>query len=578
MIDLRGQRFGEWEVLEYYKNSKWLCRCSCGIEKLVSAYSLIHGKSRSCGHNSTAFKDLTGKHFGELEVIRFNRQTNKWLCRCSCGEELEIRTYDLIHGVYEDCKKITHKGLIGKHFGDWEVVKYAGNGRWECKCSCGNTGIVLTNALLNGKSKSCGHKKLINIEGRTFGDLEVLEYSGNGKWKCKCICGNIVYVLGSNLRSGASKSCGCKKTENLKRTMLKNYGVESYARCDTNRTNEQIQYVESREAFVNCILNHFNHKPCIEELSKVLGINESNTLKTVHKYGVESLIDLGNHAVSTYEKNIQSIFGGELSNRTILKGKEIDIYFPDKHIGIEFNGDYWHSSLFKFERYHQLKTIEAENLGVHLIHIFEYELRSDNKKEKIYELLKLKLRSENNRVIYGRSCEVKEIGKELESRFNEKYHLQGSIGSQIALGLFCRDELLGVMTLGKPRYDRSYQYELLRLTFKSGVIVVGGFNKMLKHFIKRYNPQNIVTYCDLSKFTGKSYINAGFSLVCITKPNYVWFNPKTGEVLTRYQTMKHKLLEIGLGSNEDTEESIMTGLNYYKIYDCGNLKFEWRKS
>ena len=127
MIDLRGQRFGEWEVLEYYKNSKWLCRCSCGIEKLVSAYSLIHGKSRSCGHNSTAFKDLTGKHFGELEVIRFNRQTNKWLCRCSCGEEIEIRAYELTHGVYEDCKKITHEGLIGKHFGDWEVVKYAGN-------------------------------------------------------------------------------------------------------------------------------------------------------------------------------------------------------------------------------------------------------------------------------------------------------------------------------------------------------------------------------------------------------------------------------------------------------------------
>ena len=65
---------------------------------------------------------------------------------------------------------------------------------------------------------------------------------------------------------------------------------------------------------------------------------------------------------------------------------------------------------------------------------------------------------------------------------------------------------------------------------------------------------------------------------CITSPNYVWSNPSTGVVLTRSQTQKHKLLEDGLGSIEETENDIMGRLGYYKIYDSGNLRLVWNKN
>ena len=42
--------------------------------------------------------------------------------------------------------------------------------------------------------------------------------------------------------------------------------------------------------------------------------------------------------------------------------------------------------------------------------------------------------------------------------------------------------------------------------------------------------------------------------------------------------MKHKLIALNLGSLNDTEESIMEGLGYVRIYDCGNLKFDWRNT
>ncbi len=53
-IDLKGQRFGRWLVLEETGKDKrgailWLCRCDCGIESIVVGTNLRNGHSKSCG-------------------------------------------------------------------------------------------------------------------------------------------------------------------------------------------------------------------------------------------------------------------------------------------------------------------------------------------------------------------------------------------------------------------------------------------------------------------------------------------------------------------------------------------------
>lgn len=46
-----GKEYGEWTVLGLGKKPDYLlCRCSCGVEREVHAYSLPSGKSQSCGH------------------------------------------------------------------------------------------------------------------------------------------------------------------------------------------------------------------------------------------------------------------------------------------------------------------------------------------------------------------------------------------------------------------------------------------------------------------------------------------------------------------------------------------------
>ncbi len=53
LIDISGEKFGRWTVLERAQHSSsdayWRCRCECGKESSVQGKSLRRGDSKSCG-------------------------------------------------------------------------------------------------------------------------------------------------------------------------------------------------------------------------------------------------------------------------------------------------------------------------------------------------------------------------------------------------------------------------------------------------------------------------------------------------------------------------------------------------
>lgn len=64
--DLENKIFGKWEVIKKAPsrrfNTYWLCKCECGKEKDVAAYSLKNRKSSSCGCESKfGYKDKKTK-------------------------------------------------------------------------------------------------------------------------------------------------------------------------------------------------------------------------------------------------------------------------------------------------------------------------------------------------------------------------------------------------------------------------------------------------------------------------------------------------------------------------------------
>lgn len=575
-INIKGQKFGDWTVLEYLGNGKWLCECSCEnhTRRGVLGKTLRNGKSKSCGHDTNQFKDLTGKEFGMWKVIEFLGDS-KYKCECSCENHTikVINRASLISGNSTNCGCVRKAKLIernkasrikleGTRVWEWDVLEYVGDKHYICRCTCDKHRVkrVAAMDLLHGISKSCGHnngKNLIkDITGQKFGELTVIRYLGNKLWECECSCENhtIVKVRKGNLLNGSTKSCGCKQYNRL----TKNEIIKAIA--------------EFKEAY--------DELPFIQDLSTILDRHEKHIRRYIKQYELEDYINkkFGSRA----EREIYYIFKDKaiLNNRSIIPPYELDIYIPDKKVAIEFNGTYWHSDIYKDKRYHQNKTLECAKKGIRLIHIFEYEWQDDEKKEKILNILNNIL--ENNKIILGaRKVEVKQITNNQAYEFEDKYHLQNSASSTVNIGCYYNNEIIGVMTFGKPRFNKEYEYELIRLCWHPKYIVSGGTNKMFKHFIKTYNPSSIITYTDISKFTGNVYLKMGFNVIKqkpITEPNYVWVNTSTNSVLTRYQTQKKILVEQGLGTSDQTEDEIMVNNGFFKIYDAGNIRLEWKEN
>jgi hypothetical protein len=90
---------------------------------------------------------------------------------------------------------------------------------WNCVCECGEMSTVQGTSLGKG-TKSCGclRKDLkLDLIGQTFNRLTVIseaETKNNfSYWNCICECGKETTVLGSSLKNGNTKSCGCLKKE-----------------------------------------------------------------------------------------------------------------------------------------------------------------------------------------------------------------------------------------------------------------------------------------------------------------------------------------------------------------------------
>lgn len=571
-LDLQGEHFGEWEVKEYIGNSKWLCRCSCGVEREVIGKTLKSGASKSCGHDTNTFEDLKGQTFGEYTVIEYKGKidnSSKWLCKCSCGEIKIVPKAYLKTNPNPNCGHIrteklqarNSKGRIkleGKTFGEWEVQEYIGNKHYRCKCSCGKIKEVAYRDLVQGISQSCGHNngkhRVIDISGREFGELKVEKYLGNKLWLCRCSCGEYTKVLKGNLLNGSVRSCGCKQYDRVSK--------------------------EEIESKIDGFTRKNGRAPFVSEVSVLIDRHDAHTREYIRRYELNN--KLNQTFDSKAECEIHELFSKldnvVLHDRKILSGEELDIYIPTKKLAIEFNGTYWHSDIYKETNYHQHKTIECAKKGIHLIHIFEYEWENKKTREQLINYIN-RLIQDNTKRIYGRCTEIKDISAQEANEFCEKYHLQGSNNSAINIGCLYNNELVGVMTVGSPRYNSNYEYELHRLCWKDDIAVIGGSEKLFKYLINKYNTKSVVTYVDISKFTGKVYTRLGFKPIedIITKPSYHWVNSHLNTVLSRYQSQKHLLIEQGLGIKEQTEDEIMNSLGYLKVYNSGNLKLAWKK-
>lgn len=267
--------------------------------------------------------------------------------------------------------------------------------------------------------------------------------------------------------------------------------------------------------------------------------------------------------------------GAEQGNRTILDGKELDIYVPSKKIAIEYDGLRWHSEEFgKDEKYHLKKTEECAKQGIQLIHIFEDEWLE--KKEIVKSRLRNILGITEN-TIYARKCYFMIVKGSVAQKFLEDNHIQGRCKGMYHYGLFYDGELVSLMTFGKMRQQRKYHenydscYELLRFCSKLNTNVVGAAGKLLKMFLRDLKPSEVVSYADKRWSQGNLYKQLGFEHTHDSRPNYFYVVAQRRE--NRFKYRKGELVKDGYDPNK-SEREIMLERGIYRIYDCGTMVFK----
>jgi DNA-binding CsgD family transcriptional regulator len=230
---------------------------------------------------------------------------------------------------------------------------------------------------------------------------------------------------------------------------------------------------------------------------------------------------------------------------------QIDFYNPTLKLGIEYNGEYWHSDKFRDKNYHQNKMLAAERAGITLLQFWGKEF------EESLPIIKSMIRARagiGGKKYFARKLTIKEVSKIEEKAFFKANHLQKHTPSIKCFGLYAGDELLTALSLRKTRES----LEIARYATKLDCQVVGGFTRMLTaciSFAKSIKIKTLMTYANGRYSQGNTYLKAGMRLVKLTSPDFSWL--KNGVIYNRRASWNDVSFDAA-----------------QKVYGTGHYKFE----
>lgn len=244
--------------------------------------------------------------------------------------------------------------------------------------------------------------------------------------------------------------------------------------------------------------------------------------------------------------------------------QEIDILIPEKNIGIEISPVYTHNSDVgpyygglqnqpKPSSYHQQKAMLAENIGVNLIHIFDWYEQS-----KIESLICSYLKLDATLSLDASN--ITTISRDEEKQFFSLFHLLGYSESDRCYALTNQKEIIAAMSF-RQKQDTN-NWELLRFAVKTGIEVIDSPYILFNHFIKNESPDSVESRCNYDVSNGELEESLSFQYIETTKPSHHWvLNDKSKKCI---ETQTQKISEL-------------RDKNYVRVYDCGEKIYIWRK-
>lgn len=347
-----------------------------------------------------------------------------------------------------------------------------------------------------------------------------------------------------------------------KDTMLRRYGVDNASKC----VEFQVRRYEHIQQKQGPYHGSERERKYMSTMTERYGVPYSCLLPTA--IGGGRVSETNKSFLTALQENGIDVNESDMEFR--IENRLYDIHIPDTNTLIEINPTYTHSCEKTFKcnglspNYHLAKSELARHNGYQCIHVWDWDNR-----DKIIKLLLPKKR------MYARDMSLYVLkNKDTINSFLNENHLQGTTRGQVlCLGLVKDDELYEIMTFGRPRYNKKYDTEILRLCTKSGYQVVGGASKLFKYACN-FGLGKIISYCDRSKFTGTVYEHIGMTLKEATAPSKVWSKG------TRYVTAStlarngyDRIFNTNYGKGTDNEQ-LMLKNGWLPVYNCGQLVYE----
>lgn len=513
-----------------------------------------------------------------------------------CGEQTKCHHYSSFTKIHLFKK---HKGVTTKQYYDTYII----NTPLGAKCNLCNKDLPFlsikkgytkycSDYVCNGNNPELREKSKNTLKGR-YGDSS---YRNNEKHRETCLqkYGDANYTNREKYKVSWKKRTIDQHSEALdksKKTRLLKYNNANYVNKEEITKKRHDNYLKSlvdKLVGFNCQLKCYN--PPGEVSFTCADCSKVNTVDTAilysrlvyNKHPCVNCFPIDTH-VSQFEteiyKFIKENYTGKIvcSDRQLLDKLEVDILLPELKIAVEANGVYWHSDYIKDRNYHRNKTEACLKTGYRLLHVFEDEWIHKNEiiKAKILNIL-----GKTTNKVMARKCEIRQVSSVKEQKeFLNRNHIQGWSNNVISYGLYLNNELNGMMSFDKPRTNKKYQWELSRYATDKDSVLMGGSSKLLSYFIKHHNPDNIISYADLSFSNGNMYEKIGFKLKSTSNPSYFYIDKITIKRHHRFNFNKKKLIKMGVLKDNETEMVAMNRLNkHFRIYDCGKMLYLWEKN
>ena len=354
---------------------------------------------------------------------------------------------------------------------------------------------------------------------------------------------------------------------NLIRINYKNIKEETKKLISTiereiNKSDKIIDIVKQKDKFNRLIMNKIDES-ILNKNEKFLKYFENSYFEI--KAHIDAKMDIGNC--------LSKIYKGKIVKNFKIDQHTFDYYIPDKNVSIKILSNFKDCEI-NSDMYDSKNRSEIDKMKV--IHLFSDTYK--HKKDIIISRLR-NILGTNLVKIYGRNCLIRELDILESSKFINENHIQGNVGSSVKLGLFNKEKLVSVMTFGKKRKSlgsksQSDEWEMIRFCNKLNTTVIGSASKLMIHFIKNYNPSNIITYADKCWSSEDNlYEKIGMKRIHTTKPSYFYIigNKRIG----RFAYRKSELVKFGFNEKKFSEHSICLNMSIFRIYDCGTIKYEW---